>query len=87
MENTPIAPTPLSPILLSAIAAILGSLLLWVITLILPRLVARFSPHLDEEREIAEGNRAVADFHGRVVSALILGVSLIIATSIFVGLY
>lgn len=49
--------------------------------------MGRFTPHIDEEREIAEGNRAVAEFHGRVVAALILGISIIIATSIYVGLY
>jgi ABC-type multidrug transport system fused ATPase/permease subunit len=77
----------LSPVLFSIVAAILGTLLLVALTLLLPRWMGRFTPHIDEEREIAEGNRAVAEFHGRVVAALILGISIIIATSIYVGLY
>lgn len=87
MDTNPIPPNPLSPVLVSALAAVLGTLLLMVITLILPRFLARFTPHINEEREIAEGNRAVAEYHGRIVSALILGTSIIVATAIFVGLY
>jgi hypothetical protein len=51
----------------------------------LPRLLNHVTPNVDEEREIARGNQAVAQYFGRVVGAAIIGVSLIIASAILAG--
>jgi hypothetical protein len=41
-----------------------------------------FTPQIDEEKEIIRGNIAVAQYFGRITSALILGFSIIIAVAI-----
>ena len=51
----------------------------------LPRLIDRLTPHLDEGKEIARGNQAVAIYFGLVVGACILGVSLVIAAAVLGG--
>jgi hypothetical protein len=53
----------------------------------MPRILSRFTPHIEEEREIAAGNQAVAEYHGRIVSSLVIGVSIIIAVAIFAGIH
>ena len=74
-------------LLYSILSTLFGLSVFGIATICLPRLVERFSPHIDEQKEIASGNQAVADYYGRIVSAAILGVSIIIATGIFVGLH
>ncbi len=62
-----------------------GVLLLLAATLTLPKILSRLTPDLNEEAEIAKGNRAVADYFGRIVAAAIIGVSIVIAAAIFAG--
>ena len=50
-----------------------------------PKLIERLTPDLDEAKEIARGNQAVADYYGRVVGAAILGVSLVVAAAVLGG--
>lgn len=52
----------------------------------LPRLIDRLTPNVDEEREIARGNRAVADYFGRVVAAAIIGMSIVVAAAVLGGI-
>ena len=68
---------------LMAVAVGIGGFLL--ATILIPRLLARFSPHIDEQREILRGNQAVAEYFGRIASACILGVSIIIAAALVVA--
>ncbi len=63
-----------------------GAFLLIWISAHLPAVFDKFTPELDEGREIVRGNRAVADYFGRIVSAAILGVSIIIAAAVLGGL-
>lgn len=74
------------PILYTLSAVALGIACLLALTLLIPKLLGRFTPHIDEEREIAAGNRAVAEYHGRLVSSLVIGVSIIIAAALIAGL-
>lgn len=60
-------------------------LLIWVSAHI-PAVFDRFTPDIDEGKEILRGNRAVADYFGRIVSSAILGVSIIIAAAVLGGL-
>ncbi len=64
----------------AGIVLVLGS------ALVLPRLIDRLTPAIDEEREIARGNRAVADYFGRVVAACIIGISIVVAAAVLGGL-
>jgi len=52
----------------------------------LPRMIERLTPAIDEEKEIARGNTAVAEYFGRVVGACILGASIIVAAAVLGGI-
>lgn len=68
------------------VGGIVGSLLILLVSSVLPRLLDRLTPNLDEDKEIARGNRAVAEYFGRVVAAGIIGVSIVVAAAVLGGL-
>ena len=74
----------------AAVFALVGGLvglgLVALAAVLLPRLIEKFTPNLDEEKEIARGNVAVGEYFGRVVGASILGTSLIIAAAVLGGI-
>ena len=72
-------------VVFSFLGGVLGILLVLAASIVLPRIIERFTPNLDEEKEIARGNQAVAEYFGRVVAASILGVSLIVAAAVAAG--
>lgn len=63
-----------------------GAMLLMWLSPRIPAVFDRFTPDLDEGKEIIRGNRAVAEYFGRIVSSAILGVSIIIAAAVLGGL-
>lgn len=69
----------------SITAALLGFLLILLTAAIAPKILERLTPDINEEREIVRGNRAVAEYFGRIVQAVIFGMSLIIAAAILAG--
>ena len=69
----------------SVIGALIGMALVLVSSLLIPKLLDRLTPNIDEQKEIARGNQAVADYYGRVVGAAILGVSLVVAAAVLGG--
>ncbi len=73
-------------VIFGAVGAVVGVALLLGAAAVLPAFINRLTPTIDEEKEIAKGNRAVADYFGRVVSAAIIGVSIIIAVSVAAGI-
>jgi uncharacterized membrane protein YjfL (UPF0719 family) len=72
-------------VVFSFIGGLVGMVLVLVSSLIVPRLIDRLTPDIDEQKEIVRGNSAVADYFGRVVGATILGISLIIAAAVLGG--
>jgi hypothetical protein len=73
-------------IVFSVVGGIVGIALVLGATLILPKLINRLTPALDEEKEIARGNVAVAEYFGRVVAASVIGISIVVAAAILGGL-
>ncbi len=69
-----------------AVTAVVGVLLIMGASLVIPKLLDRLTPAIDEEKEIARGNRAVAEYFGRLAAAVIIGVSIIIAAAIIGGI-
>lgn len=69
----------------SIISGLIGMILVLASTLVIPRILDRLTPNIDEQKEIARGNQAVADYYGRVVSAAILGISLVVAAAVLGG--
>jgi len=72
-------------IVFSVIGGLLGMVLVVIASFIVPRLIDRMTPNIDEEKEIARGNSAVAEYFGRVVAATILGVSIVVAAAVLGG--
>ena len=69
-----------------AVSAVVGIVLILASTWVVPKLIDRLTPSIDEDKEIARGNRAVAEYFGRIVSATIIGISLVIAAAILGGI-
>jgi hypothetical protein len=69
------------------IGGFLGIVLLIVSSAFVPRIMNSLTPKIDEEKEILKGNVAVAHYFGRIVQALIIGISIIIASAIIAGIH
>ncbi len=69
----------------SFIGGLVGLVLVLLASSIVPKLIDRITPDIDEHKEIVRGNSAVAEYFGRVVGAVILGLSLVIAAAVLGG--
>ena len=68
------------------VSAAIGVVLILGAALVIPKFLDRLTPAIDEEKEIARGNRAVAEYFGRLAAAAIIGISIIIAAAIIGGI-
>ena len=68
------------------VGAATGIVLIMLALAFLPRLLDKLTPRIDEEKEILRGNQAVAEYFGRVVSAGIIGISIIIGAAVLGGI-
>ncbi|HET6438003.1 MAG TPA: DUF350 domain-containing protein [Anaeromyxobacter sp.] len=82
----PVAQNMLWAVAFSVLGGLVGIALILSASTLLPRLIDRLTPALDEEKEIARGNVAVAQYFGRVVAASITGVSIVVAAAILGGI-
>ena len=73
-------------VVFSFVGGVVGVLLVLASSLVLPRLIERMTPNIDEEKEIARGNVAVAQYFGRVVAASIIGISIVVAAAVLGGI-
>jgi uncharacterized membrane protein YjfL (UPF0719 family) len=73
-------------ILFSVVGGLVGMVLVIVASFIVPRVTDRLTPDIDEQKEIVRGNSAVAEYFGRVVSAAILGVAIVVAAAVLGGI-
>jgi hypothetical protein len=73
-------------VVFTMIGGISGIALVLVASAFVPRLIDRLTPNLDEGKEIARGNVAVAQYFGRVAGAAIIGVSIVIAAAVLGGI-
>ncbi len=69
----------------SLLGGVLGIALILAASALLPRLINRLTPEIDEEKEILRGNVAVGQYFGRVVGAAIVGVSIVVAAAVLGG--
>jgi hypothetical protein len=68
------------------ITAVVGIVLILASSFVITKMLEKFTPKIDEEKEIARGNVAVAQYFGRISAACIIGVSIIIAAAIIGGI-
>jgi hypothetical protein len=73
-------------VVFSFIGGVVGIALVLVSSFILPRLIERMTPNIDEEKEIARGNTAVAEYFGRIAAASIIGMSIVVAAAVLGGI-
>jgi hypothetical protein len=73
-------------VVFSLVGGIVGMALVMIASAVVPRLMERMTPHIDEGKEIARGNVAVAQYFGRVVAACITGISIIVAAAVLGGI-
>ncbi len=73
-------------VIFSVIGGLIGMALVIASSLILPALIDRLTPNIDEHKEIVRGNTAVGEYYGRVVGSAILGVSIVIAAAVLGGI-
>ena len=69
------------------LAGALGFLFMLSGAVLLPKIINRLTPNIDEEKEMIRGNMAVATYFGQVVQACIIGMSIIIAAAIISGIH
>ncbi len=73
-------------VIFSIMGGLIGMALVIASSLILPSLIDRLTPNIDEQKEIARGNTAVGEYYGRVVGSAILGVSIVVAAAVLGGI-
>ncbi|MCX6992305.1 MAG: DUF350 domain-containing protein [Kiritimatiellaeota bacterium] len=73
-------------VIFAVVGGLVGIVLMMIAAVMIPKLLDRLTPTIDEDKEMARGNRAVAEYFGRVVSACIIGMSIVIAAAILGGI-
>lgn len=73
-------------IIFAVVGGVVGLVMVMVAAMMLPSIINRFTPDVDEEKEIVRGNTAVAEYFGRVVAASILGASIVVAAAVVAGI-
>jgi ABC-type antimicrobial peptide transport system permease subunit len=73
-------------VLIAVVGGVVGILLVLATTWLLPHVINRLTPDIDEAKEVARGNVAVAEYFGRVAAAAIIGVSVVIAAAVVAGI-
>lgn len=68
------------------VGGVVGIGLVLISSMVLPRLIERMTPNIDEEKEIARGNTAVAEYFGRIAAASIIGMSIVVAAAVLGGI-
>jgi len=74
-------------VIYTVLGGVLGVLLMALSAFIVPRIVDLMTPRINDEKEIAKGNLAVATYVGQITQAVILGISIIIAAAIISGIF
>jgi hypothetical protein len=72
-------------ILFSLIGGVVGIGLVMAAAAFVPRILDKLTPAIDEGREIARGNRAVAIYFGLVCAACVIGISIVVAAAVLGG--
>ena len=73
-------------IVFTVLGGVLGLALLMSCVIIAPKILYSLTPKIDEEKEIARGNTAVAHYFGAIMQAIIIGMSIIIGAAIIAGI-
>mgnify|MGYP000940906883 CR=1 FL=1 len=70
----------------STAGALIGMMLVLASSVVIPKILDRLTPSIDEQKEIIRGNQAVAEYFGRLAGAAIVGVSIVVAAAVLGGI-
>jgi len=70
----------------TVMGGLLGMAMMSLAAFVIPRVVNKVTPNIDDEKEILRGNIAVGTYVGMVTAAVIIGMSIILAAAIIAGL-
>ena len=73
-------------VVFTVVGGVIGVLLVLGASVAVPRIIERMTPNLDEGKEIARGNVAVAQYFGRIAGAAIIGVSIVVGAAVLGGI-
>ncbi len=73
-------------VVFSFVGASIGIYLFIKISQKIPKIFDKITPNIDEDKEMIRGNLAVAEYFGKIVSAGIIGISIIIAAAVIAGI-
>jgi hypothetical protein len=68
------------------VGGFVGVAMMAVAMRIIPGIVDKVTPNIDDEKEMLRGNLAVGTYVGLVTAAVILGLSVVVAAAIIAGL-
>jgi hypothetical protein len=72
-------------LLFTLATGLVGSFLFLFVGTLIPKFLNKLTPRVDEEKEIAQGNQAVATYFGMVVGACVIGVAIVVAAALVAG--
>ncbi len=73
-------------VVFAVVGGAVGTAMVSAAALFLLWLMKHMMPSIDEEKEIARGNVAVAEYFGRITGACIIGISLVVAAAVLGGI-
>jgi ABC-type antimicrobial peptide transport system permease subunit len=73
-------------VIFSLAGGLIGVILVIGSSLVLPVLISRMTPNIDEQKELIRGNAAVGEYYGRVAGSAILGLSIVVAAAVLGGI-
>ena len=66
----------------TAVGLIVGIISATIGAFLVPKIIDKLTPDIDEEKEIKKGNLAVAQYFGLITAAVIIGMMIVIAAAI-----
>lgn len=72
-------------VVFAVVGGLVGMVLVLLASLIVPKVMERLTPRIDEQKEMLRGNTAVAEYFGRVAGAAIMGISIVMAAAVLGG--
>jgi len=72
-------------VVFAVVGGLVGMVLVLLASLVVPRVMERLTPDIDEQKEMLRGNTAVAEYFGRVAGAAIMGLSIVMAAAVLGG--
>jgi hypothetical protein len=71
----------------TVIGGVIGIVFMAIGVVVLQFLAERLTKKIDDEKELLRGNVAVANYNGRIIEGMLIGMAIIIAAAIIAGIH